>query len=199
MDMVSLPYLAQIIAFLEITKYPLFFLGAYIEGTVVMLTGGVLLRLGEVQFWPLYGALILGDVLSDIMWYFIGYFGARRFMMRWGHIVNATPEIIGKLERRFHKYHLRILVISKLTMGFGLAAAILATAGMLRVSFWRYCAINICGSFVWVAAVITVGYYFGNILELVPEQFQIGFVIALIAAFFFGLRYLNGRLAEVYW
>src|SRR5581483_11964981 len=151
MDMYSVPYLDAIVQFLEVTKYPLFFIGSYIEGTVVMLTGGVLLHLGQVQFWPLYVALMLGDILSDIMWYFLGYFGARRFFLRWGFIINATPAIIGKLERRFHKYHLWILVISKLTMGFGLAAAILATAGMLRVSFTRYLMINVIGSFVWVA------------------------------------------------
>lgn len=194
-----LSLLAPLLSFAEVTKYPLFFAGAYIEGTVVMLTGGVLLHLGEVAFWPLYAALILGDVLSDIMWYWIGYFGARPFMMRWGFVVNATPEIIAKLERRFHKYHLRILIISKLTMGFGLAAAILATAGMLRVSFLRYCVINIAGSFVWVGFVVFVGYNFGNILELVPGDYQIIFVVGAITAFFLALRYINGKLANVDW
>ncbi len=199
MDMYSLPHVAQIVQFLEITKYPLFFLGSYVEGTVVMLTGGVLLRIGAVQFWPLYLSLMAGDVLSDIMWYFIGYFGARRFFLRWGFIINATPAVIEKLERRFQKYHLWILAISKLTMGFGLAAAILATAGMLRVSFTRYLTINVVGSFVWVAAVITVGYYFGNILQIVPQQLQLAFVLAMIAAFFIALRAINTRLAHVDW
>lgn len=197
--MQALPFLPGLIAFLEATKYPLFFLGAYIEGTVVMMTGGVLLKLGEVQFLPLYGSLILGDVLSDIMWYWVGYLGARRFVMRWGHLVNATPEIIAKLERRFQKYHLRILVISKLTMGFGLAVPILTTAGMLRVSFVRYCTINILGSFVWVAFVIFVGYNFGNVLAFIPEQYQIVSFFALIAAFFVALRYINGTLEKVDW
>lgn len=193
------PFLSGLVAFLEATKYPLFFLGAYLEGTVVMLTGGVLLRLGQVDFWPLYGALILGDVLSDIMWYWVGYLGARRFILRWGYIINATPEVVAKLERRFQKYHLRILVFSKLTMGFGLAVPILATAGMLRVSFARYCTINIVGSFVWVAFIIFVGYNFGNVLQLIPEKYQIGSFFVLIVAFFFGLRYLNGKLAKVDW
>lgn len=193
------PLLSGLVAFLEATKYPLFFLGAYLEGTVVMLSGGVLLRLGQVDFWQLYGALILGDVLSDIMWYWVGYLGARRFILKWGYIVNATPEVIAKLERRFHKYHLSILIFSKLTMGFGLAVPILTTAGMLRVSFTRYCTINIIGSFVWVAFIIYVGYTFGNVLQLIPERYQIGSFFVLIAAFFFGLRYMNSKLADMDW
>jgi membrane protein DedA with SNARE-associated domain len=197
--MSGLPFLASLVAFLEATKYPLFFTGSYLEGTVVMLTGGILLKLGEVEFWPLYGALILGDVLSDIMWYWIGYLGARRFVLRWGYIVNATPEVVAKLERCFQRYHLSILVFSKLTMGFGLAVPILTTAGMLRVSFARYCTINIIGSFVWVAFVIYVGYNFGNVLQLIPKQFHIASLFVLIAVFFFGLRYLNGKLATLDW
>lgn len=197
--MQALPFLPDLIAFLEATKYPLFFLGAYIEGTVVMLTGGVLLKLGEVQFLPLYGSLILGDVLSDVMWYWVGYFGARHFVMRWGYLVGATHEIIEKMERRFHKYHLRILVISKLTMGFGLAVPILMTAGMLRVSFVRYCVINIIGSFVWVGFIIFVGYNFGNVLAVIPEQYQILSFFVLIVAFFIGLRFLTKRLETVDW
>lgn len=197
--MSGLPFLVPIVAFLEATKYPLFFLGAYLEGTVVMLTGGVLLRLGQVQFFPLYVSLILGDVLSDIMWYWIGYFGARPFVLRWGYLVNATPEVVGKLERRFHKYHLRILVISKLTMGFGLAVPILMTAGMLRVSFLRYCIVNITGSFIWVGFVIFIGYTFGNVLILIPEKYQILSFFGLIGAFFVGLGFLTKRLEMADW
>lgn len=193
------PLLAQLAAFLEAAKYPLFFAGAYLEGTVVMLTGGVLLRLGEVSFWPLYVSLIAGDILSDIMWYWIGYLGARPFLMRWGYLLNATPAVIRKLEERFHTYHLHILIISKLTMGFGLAVPILTTAGMLRVSFARYLLINTAGSFVWVAAVIFVGYTFGNVLALIPADFQIGFFFIMIAVFFLGLRSINSRLGRVNW
>ena len=197
--MASLPFVVALIAFLKATKYPLFFLGAYIEGTVVMLTGGVLLKLGQVDFVPLYISLILGDILSDIMWYWVGYLGARRFVMRWGSIVNITPAVVEKLEGRFKKYHLSILIFSKLTMGFGLAVPILVTAGMMRVSFLRYCTINMIGSFVWVAFVIFVGYTFGNVLNLVPEQYQIATTIAALIVFFLGLKYLGTRLGKIDW
>src|SRR6201999_548996 len=99
----------------------------------------------------------------------------------------------------FHKYHLRILVISKLTMGFGLAVPILMTAGMMRVSFKRYCAINIIGSFIWVGFVIFIGYTFGNVLSLVPEAFQIGAFFVMIALFFLAMRLLTKRLEKVDW
>jgi ribonuclease BN (tRNA processing enzyme) len=116
----------------------LIFTGAYIEGSVVMMATGSLLHGGIVSFWPAYGALLLGDILSDTMWYCIGRWGGRPFLDRWGRLFNATPEVISKVERRFHEYHTSILIVSKLTMGFGFAVATLMTAGLMVESISRY-------------------------------------------------------------
>ena len=190
---------ADLIAFLESSRYVLLFTGSYIEGSVVMMTGGLLLRLGSVEFWPMYAALFLGDFLSDMMWYAIGYFGARKFILRWGHWMNVTPPVLNKIEERFRHYHLRILVISKLTMGFGFAAGILATAGMLRVSIWRFMTINILAGIPWVLFLVGIGYYFGNVLELIPRNLQIIFAIGLVIGFFLFIRFVSGRLAKTDW
>lgn len=186
-------------AFLASSKYILLFAGSYIEGTVVMLTGGVLVRLGQVEFWPTYVALLAGDFLADIMWYFIGYFGARKAVLRWGHLADLTPAVLEKIEKRFHTYHTWVLVISKLTMGFGLAAGTLMVAGMMRISFLRFCVINFLGGVVWVYLVLTVGYYFGNVFQYIPKQFQIAFVVVVLIAAFAALRFVTKRLAKMGW
>lgn len=189
----------QFLALLESSKYVLLFLGSYFEGSVAMLTGGLLLRLGQVEFWPVYGVLFLGDVLSDIMWYCIGYFGARRFLLKYGRFMNITPPILVQVEQKFQTHHLRILVISKLTMGFGFATAILATAGMLRVSFIRYVTINIVCGFVWVSFLVWIGYYFGNILAGIPKDVQIAGTVAMIGLFFVLIRVVSTYLAKREW
>jgi undecaprenyl-diphosphatase len=191
--------LGSIIVFFEASKYPLIFAGCYIEGTVVMMGTGILWHSGVVNFWPAYAALVLGDFLSDLMWYFIGYFAARKSIDKWGHRFGLTPENMAKVERRFHTYHTQILYISKLSMGFGLAVATLTTAGMLRVPLWRYVAINLSGGFMWVFAMMIVGYYFGNVLALIPEQFQIAFSLLALLLAFFGLRAFSRKLAASDW
>lgn len=188
-----------LVAFLESSKYVLIFLGSFFEGSAVMMATGLLWHVGAVEFWPAYGALMVGDVLSDIMWYLIGYFAARPFFARWGYLINATPEVIRKIERRFHDYHLKILVISKLTMGLGLAAVILTVAGMLRVSFLRYVTINVLGGIVWILFLMGVGYYFGNLLQYIPKDFKIALAVAVPILFFFALRTINKKLATVDW
>ncbi len=192
-------WLAPIISFLDASKYVLLFFGSFFEGTAVMLTGGVLVQLGQVNFWSTYAALIAGDILSDIGWYMLGYYGARGAVDRWGHMINATPAVVAKIEERFHRYHTRILVISKLTMGFGLAAAILMVAGMLRVPFPRYLTINVIGSFIWVFFIMVVGYYFGNILTLIPQEYQLLMVGVLLVGLVVAFQVINRELSKIDW
>lgn len=164
-----------------------------------MMATGSLLHGGIVSFWPAYGALVLGDILSDTMWYCIGRWGGRPFLDRWGRLFNATPEVISKVERRFHEYHTSILIVSKLTMGFGFAVATLMTAGLLKVPFSRYFTINLVGGFVWIFALMMIGYYFGNLLELVPRNLQIAAAIGGVIAAVLALRYAGKRLATMDW
>lgn len=188
-----------VLQFLETSKYGLLFLGSYFEGTVVMISAGLLWHLGKLAFWPMYLALIAGDFLSDLTWYFIGYFGARPFVNRWGHLVGASPEVVARVERRFKMHETPILIVSKLTMGFGLMIATLITAGMLRVSLWKFTVINLFGGFFWILFLILIGYYFGNILAYIPPQFQIASAILAVIVLFFGIKQLSASLAKSDW
>ncbi|MCR4280858.1 MAG: DedA family protein [Candidatus Kaiserbacteria bacterium] len=187
------------VSFLESSKYFLLFAGCFTEGSVVMMTGGLLWHSGVMEFWPAYGALLLGDVLSDTMWYVIGYSGARRFAERWGRYVNVTPAIIEKAESKFNRHHTSILIISKLTMGFGFAIATLITAGMLKVPFARYFTINFLGGLIWIYGLMLIGYYFGDIVFLVPKELQIAVAVAGIIAFFYFLKFISAHLAKKEW
>ncbi len=191
--------LPGILAALFASRYALIFAGSYIEGSVVMMATGALLHGGLVAFWPAYIALLLGDILSDTMWYWIGRIGARRFIDRWGSLFNATPDVIRRVEQRFHRHHTWILIVSKLTMGFGFAVATLLTAGLMRVPFSRYFAINFFGGIIWVYVLLMIGYYFGNVLAQVPHEFQVGAaIIAAIAVVLF-LRFASRKLATMDW
>jgi membrane protein DedA with SNARE-associated domain len=191
--------ISQVVIFFETSKYFLIFLGSFFEGTAVMLASGLLWREGTVQFWPMYVALVAGDFLSDMAWYFIGYVGGRPFIHRWGHLFKATPDVIKKIERRFKRHRTLILIVSKLTMGFGLMIATLLTAGMLRVSVVAYALIEFLGGLIWILFLILIGYYFGNVLDYIPHQLQIALLVIAIPAAVLGVRYINTRLAEVKW
>ena len=188
--------LSSIGTFLVFSKYAVVFIGTIVEGPVVMLVGGFLLRTGLFTFWTLYFYLVLGDFVADLGWYGVGRFGARKLINKFGKFLNITPEIIEKIEERFKNHQNKILIISKLTMGFGFALATLLVAGILRVSFKRYTLINLVGGFIWTGFLICMGFFFGNIFVVIPPQFKFLFVIFIIFVVIYSLRAINKYLIK---
>ncbi|MFA5991127.1 MAG: DedA family protein [Candidatus Doudnabacteria bacterium] len=169
-------WLAKLLLYKYFIAFPL----AIVEGPVLMVACGFLLRLGAFSFWPIYFALVLGDFVADIVWYFVGYYGARKFAIRWGKYFSITPEMLEKLEVLFEKHQDKILFLSKITMGFGFALATLAAAGMARVPLKRYALFNFLGGFIWTAMLMAVGYFFGHLYTLIDKGFKAAFVVFLI-------------------
>lgn len=186
--------LPNILAWVYASKYVLLFVGAMFEGPVLMVASGFLVHLGQLALAPVYIALVGGDFVADIAWYLVGYYGARSLVVKYGHFVNLTPEIIERIEVRFRKYQDHILLISKLTMGFGLALATLIVAGILRISLKRYAVLNLVGGLIWTAFLLAVGYFFGNVYTTLAEPFRIAFacvaILLVIGVFKFANSYL---------
>lgn len=181
-------------------RYLLAFALAIVEGPIVMVGSGLLLRLGFFYFWPIYLALMLGDFVADIGWYAVGYFGARKFVDRWGHIFSLTPEVMERMDKLFKEHHDKILFLSKITMGFGFALATLIAAGMSRVPFKKYALFNFLGGFIWTGLLVGVGYFFGQLYTLLGKGFKIAFIVFLavfILALLFGLgKYFKKRFTK---
>ncbi|MFA6601393.1 MAG: DedA family protein [Candidatus Paceibacterota bacterium] len=166
--------------------YGIIVLTACAEGPILSMIGGALVKLGYLHFWPLYAALMLGDLIGDVAWYYIGYHFGHRFIRRFGKYVNITEEGVAKVTRIFHDYKHRILFISKISNGFGFALVTLVTAGMVRIPFWFYMLVNLIGQFIWSGLLIGVGYFFSNLYVTVDSilgkiSVVIGFIIVLVA------------------
>lgn len=192
MDIFSL-----VLGFFESSKYVLLFLGSFTEGAFVMMAGGVLWQQGQTEFWPTYAVLLAGDFISDLMWYGVGYIGARRVINRFGRYMGLTPVVIEKIQHRFNRYRISILIISKLTNGFGTGAGTILVAGMLRVPLAAFALISLLGGVVWVFMIMFIGYYFGNVIDLVPSGLKIiaGIIGIMLLAWFLG--HINRRLSNL--
>jgi len=187
-----------ILAFLDSSRYVILFLACFFEGTIAILTGGAMLSLGLVSFWPLYAVLLAADVGSDICWYLLGRLGTRAFLDRWGKLFGADQTRLERVESRFQRYDTRIIFFSKLTMGFGLAIATLVATGTLRVPFRRFMLANTAGALIWVLLLITAGYYWGNIIALLPPYAGILATAGAATVLFVLVRY-SRRLLPAGW
>lgn len=178
----------------------LIFLG-FAEGPFLSLFCGVLLNLGYISLLPVYLSLMLGDLLGDAFWYYLGNTFGYKFVNKFGKYFDITEEKIHKMSAFFHRHKHKILFISKSTNGFGFSLATLFTAGMVKIPFWRYMYVNGLGQFVWTGFLMSVGYYFGNIFISVNSIFSKISTVILFVLFFFAFlqfrKYLQKRVNQI--
>jgi len=183
----------------DVLVYGLIVVLACAEGPILSVLGGLLLRLGLLSFPLVYAALMLGDLIGDTVWYYVGKKSGRKIVdSRIGRRLGITDKGIANVERLFHRYKNYILFISKISNGFGFAIVTLMTAGMVKVPFWKYIGINLLGQFIWSGMLLGVGYFFSNLYyqyDNIPSRFFIIAVFAaLVAGFIFYTRYAKKRL-----
>ncbi len=181
-------------------KYFIIFPLVIVEGPIVMVVSGFFLRHGYFEIIPLYVVLLIGDFIADLGWYVVGFFGARPLVQRYGRFVSLTPELFEKIEQVFHRHTARILIISKLTMGFGFSIATLVSAGASRVSFRKYVMMNFIGDIFWTGLLMGVGFYFGHLYLYINKGFRfvaLGAFIIIVAFALWGFRgYVRKRLMK---
>lgn len=188
--------LTQALTVAEFLKYPLIGLGAFLEGPMLMVASGFLLKHHLLKLLPLVVALIVGDLVGDIMWYCVGRYGAEPIMRKYGTWLGFTPTIFEKLKGLFLNHHKNILLISKVTLGFGLAKGVLMAAGASQVPFKKFLVLNFIGEIILVALLLLVGYFFGNMYDLIPHGFKPAFVVVLVGAVIIGLILLSKNMKK---
>ena len=173
---------------------------AIVEGPILSMIFGVLLRLGYFSLAPVYITLMLGDIIGDTGWYYLGYHYGRAAIKRFGSRFGITDKEVEKAEKLFHGHTYKILFISKITNGFGLSIVTLLTAGITRVPFRKYLATNVAGQLIWSGLLIAAGYFFSDSYMRINSIFgKIGLVAIIAAVIFVIARYaikLHKKLAQ---
>jgi len=171
------------------------------EGPWLSLIFGVLIRLGYFSLWPVYLSLMLGDLIGDAIWYYIGRRYGHSFIAKRGKYFNITEEGVARMSNLFHRYKHSVLFLSKISNGLGFALATLMTAGMVRIPFWRYMAVNIIGQFVWTGLLLAVGYWFSHLYITIGSLLgKMTLLAAAVVAAILGYqyyRYIRGRVEKL--
>ncbi len=180
--------------------YALLIILACIEGPILSMIMGLLLRVANFHLLPVYIALMVGDLLGDTLWYMVGRHLGYPFVRRFGYYFSINESDIAKVEKIFHKYTASILIISKLTMGFGFAIVTLFTAGLTKIPFKKYISLNLAGQFIWTGLLLFVGYEFGDLYltfnNALAHMTIIGlFIIIFLALIGYG-KYIKKRISQ---
>ena len=170
----------EFVSLLPYWGYPLMLILMILEGPIATIISSFLSSLGYFNVAAVFGLSVAGDVIGDIILYYIGYFGGRKILPRVQKFLKISDEVREKLESQFHRNSERIIFYVKSTTGLSYITFI--TAGTLRMSLAKFVKNSVLGGFVWSGFLVAIGYFFGYAADRISEYIQYaGFVIFILA------------------
>jgi membrane-associated protein len=143
--------------------YPIIFVLVLIEGPIVTITSSFFAASGYFNVCILFPIIAAADLSADIIWYFIGYFGKKKILNRWGRFIGLNNERLNKFEKlndKFKNHQGKILFIAKITHVLGFP--FLINAGIFKWDIKKYILFNFYATVPKTICFILLGYFFGH-------------------------------------
>lgn len=143
------------------------FLGMVLEAVIIVIpseailaTGGILASKNIFTFWGAFFVGLLGSVFCAIVIYFMGYFGGKAFVKKYGKYFFMKEEDLEKSDSWFNKYGLLAALIGR---NFPIVRTLISLPiGIMRLSFTKFLIYTTIGSIPWTLAFVYFGYSLGN-------------------------------------
>lgn len=147
---------------------------------------------GRSQWYALlaggfYGAL--GCTIGSIVSYFLGAYGGRPVLEKYGRYILISHHDIEWADRWFERWGEPTAFFSRLLPI--VRTFISLPAGVARMPFWRFTIYSFVGSFIWCAALAWGGYQFGarwEELRAIMRPFDIPIALVLLVLFAWFLK-----------
>lgn len=153
---------------------------AILEGPIVSVIAGWLIRLGLLSFGGVYAVCMVADLIGDTILYCVGRYGGGTFLRRMFPRVFAHANNLGRMLDKFHTQGGRILIVAKLTHSLGFAALI--GAGAARMSFPTFLWFNLLATIPKTLFFILIGYGLGQAYTTIDNWIWRGSVFMLVLA-----------------
>lgn len=143
------------------------FLGMVLEAVIIVIpseailaTGGILASRGVFSFFGAFLIGLVGSVFCAIVIYFMGYFGGRPFIRKFGKFFFMKEEDIERSDSWFLRYGMFGALIGR---NFPIIRTLISLPiGIMRMSFFKFLIFTIIGSIPWTFLFVYLGYALGN-------------------------------------
>lgn len=150
---------------------------------IIMPFSGYLVSQGQMTLWGVALAGALGCVLGSVPAYYLGQFGGRPLIERYGKYVLISPRDLDMADRAFMRYGEIIVFIGRLLPV--VRTFIAFPAGVARMAMGRFIAYTFVGSLIWCWVLAYVGKRLGdNWVSLKPYFHEFHMVFAVLAVIF---------------
>jgi len=133
------------------------------------------------------GAATLGGDLG----YAIGHYGGRPLLDRYQSVLRIPPALLQRGEEMFARYGAAAIFFARFIFGLRVFAGPLA--GVLRMRWRAFALFNFLGAALWVTAIASAGYLFGqhwrNLLRAMQRINIAALVVAAAVILYLWWRY----------
>lgn len=160
---------------------------------IILPFSGYLVFQGQMNLWLVSLAGALGSVLGSLLAYYLGFFGGRHLVERYGRYLLISKHDLAMADYWFDRY-------GDLTILFGRMLPVIRTfialpAGIVRMDMKRFIIYTFVGSFLWCLALAELGFKLGqNWRSLGPYFHQLDTLVAfllIVGAGFYVYRHLR--------
>lgn len=151
-------------------KYALLLPIAIVEGPIVIIIASFLASLGLMSVVVVYCIGVLGNLTGDVLYYSMGRFGGRKFLVRYGKRVGVDETKVARLDAHYENHLIKTLVVGKMTEGVGILTIL--SAGMAKVDFKKFITISVLAEIPKVFIIVCLGYFLGKFYVTIDIYFK---------------------------
>ena len=169
------------LAFLQSSGYLVIFILMIVEGPLITYFAAFAASLGIFNIYIIFWLSLIGNFLSDLIFFSIGKFGNRIFLYK--YLSRPKHKFLVRLKYHLEENTLRALSIMKIILP--LAAPGIVILGTSKVSFRKFALLALIMGIPFSLFFTIIGFYSGVAFNSLFEYFKLGEVAILIFLLFF--------------
>lgn len=168
-----------------------------IPSEIVLSYGGYLVSLGKISFVGTVIAGTIGGVFAQLFLYWMGYYGGRPFLDKYGKYILINKKHLDMAEGWFGKYGTGIIFTARFIPVVRHAISI--PAGVARMSFWKFLFYTTLAIIPWSILFVLLGIKIGDnwaeIKAVTSEYLYLFLLGAVVIGFSFAIyqRYRKNK------
>ncbi|MGM0876834.1 MAG: DedA family protein [Bacillota bacterium] len=168
-----------------------------IPSEIVLGYGGYLIVLGKIGFLGAFAAGVIGGTIAQLILYWIGSYGGRPFLEKYGKFLLLKKHHLDLAESWFEKYGSGVVFGARFIPVVRHAISI--PAGIAKMSLWKFTLYTVAAMIPWTIFFLYLGIELGSNWMYIKEVARpylipiISFVILMASVYYLVKKYKSLR------
>ena len=159
-------------------------IGLPLPSIPLLLAAGALAGSHRLNLFVALGCALVGSVLADVIWFYLGRFRGIRVLQLICKISLEPDSCVRRTEGVFSKRGAKSLLVAKFLPGLSTVAP--PMAGIFHMRLRRFLLFDTIGTVLWSGSFLALGYLFADQIEMIGTYMERlgGWLLVVLAAAF---------------